>query len=429
MSTPPRTGRGPAELGVRTQLLMRSATVWTLARFGDPLATLLDAPGHDPFPIYERVRARGPLVRSRLGVWTTADHALCGNILKDKRFGVRHSDGTADPMNELVDLDLSLLELDPPDHSRIRRLAAPAFRPRKLQGYRDRIEAVTDALLDEVSTRDEFDLVRDFATPLPIRVIAELLDLAGVETAKLQQHGAVLAGALDGIRNGKQLTAMRTSVAELDTLFTSAIAQRRRAPGSDIISELVSAMDAGELTDGELSRLCHLLLIAGFETTVNLISNGTLALVNHPDQWSALRANPELAEAVVEETLRWNPPVHATIRVAQEPVRIAGHDLPTDSNILTLLAGAGRDPAVHAHPDTFDVTRPDRGDHLAFSGGIHFCLGAPLARMEAEAAFRGLARRLPGLLPAGAPTRRPTAILHGLASLPLTVDSREARSL
>ncbi|GAA4619280.1 cytochrome P450 [Saccharopolyspora hordei] len=413
-----------AELVLGARLVAQGAATWYFARRGEPLARLLHAPWrNDPYPVHRQLRERGPLVRSRLGTLAATTHALCDAVLRDRRFGVRTSDGSyADPTAAAVDLQLSLLELDPPDHTRLRKLAAPAFRPRRLEGYRGRVEQIADELLDRASERGEFDLVRDFAGPLPIRVICELLGLPPLDAQRLAHHGRVLAGALDGIRSPRHLRQMRASLTELDALFEDLVEQRRADPGDDVVSDLVAALDADELTGSELLQLCDLLLVAGFETTVNLIGNGTLALLRHPDQWARLRAEPDLAAAVVEETLRWDPPVQMTVRIAHEPVELAGRELAVDTPVLVLLASAGRDPAVHPDPDRFDLDRPDRGDHLAFSSGIHYCLGAPLARMEAEIAFRALATRVPGLHRAGTPTHRPTSIIHGLAALPVTTD-------
>ena len=410
-----------AELGLRARLVAQRAFTWGAAHLGDPLAKLLLAPWRDdPYPVYERLRTQGPLVRSRLGTWAATTHETCDAILRDRRFGVRTSGGEwNDPTITDVDLQLSLLELDPPDHTRVRRLAAPSFRVRRIESFRGRIAAIADELLDEALERGEFDVIRDFASPLPIRIIAELLDLPAVDTRRLAEHGAVLGGSLDGVRSPKHLRRMRESAAALDALFAEVIEQRRRFPGDDVLSDLVTARDDDRLGARELQQLCHLLLVAGFETTVNLIGNGTLALLERPAQFDALRDEPGLARGVVEETLRWDPPVQATVRIAHEPVEVAGRQLRENAMVLVLLGSAGRDPAAHTDPARFDITREDRGDHLAFSSGIHYCLGAPLARLEAEVAFEALAARLPEPRRAGQLTRRPTTILHGLSSLPV----------
>lgn len=409
-----------AELGLRVRLMAQGALTWFMAKRGDQMARMLCAPWRDdPYPLYAQLRAQGPVVRSGLGLLMTTTHTACEDVLRDHRFGVRTSDGRyGDPTAAAVDLQLSLLELDPPDHTRLRRLAAPAFRPRRMELLRKRVQQIADELLDEVAERGEFDLIRDFAAPLPIRVICELLALPPLDGERLAHHGTVLAGALDGVRSVRHLREMRRSFAELDELFTRLIEQRRAAPGEDVVSDLVAALDEEHITSAELIQLCDLLLVAGFETTVNLIGNATQALLRHRDQWLLLRDDPELAAAAVEETLRWDPPVQATLRIAHEPVDLLGHHLRADEPVIALLASAGRDPGHHSDPDTFDISRPRRADHLAFSSGIHHCLGAPLARLESETALQSLATRLPGLRQTRPAIPRRTAIIHGLRSLP-----------
>ncbi|GAA4855265.1 cytochrome P450 [Saccharopolyspora cebuensis] len=409
------------ELALAGRLVAQSAVVGAFARLGDPGARLMRSPWRaDPYPLYEQLRAQGPVVRSRLGTLLATTHQVCDEMLRDRRFGVRTSDGSyGDPTAAAVDLQLSLLELDPPDHTRLRRLAAPAFRPRRLAVHRERIEGIAHELLDAALARGGFDLIRDFASPLPIRVICSLLGLRGLDADRLAAHGTVLARALDGVRSPVHLRQMRASFAELDALFTGLIPRRREDPGDDLLSDLVTALDDEQLTAVELVRLADLLLVAGFETTVNLIGNGALALLHHPDQWAALVDDPGLAPAVVEETLRWDPPVQMTMRIAHEDLELGGRPVRADTPVLALLGSAGRDPAVHDRPERFDLARDTRGEHLAFSSGIHYCLGAPLARMEAECAFRALAERVPELRRAGALRRRPTSIIHGLAALPV----------
>ncbi|MBE9374327.1 cytochrome P450 [Saccharopolyspora sp. HNM0983] len=418
-----RTGGRAAELRLRAQLLAQGGATWAMARRGDRMARLLHRPWRDdPYEVYRQLRERGPLVRSKLGVFGCTTHELCEQVLRDKRFGVRTSDGSyGDPTAAAVDLQLSLLELDPPEHTRLRKLAAPLFRPRKMAEYQQLITDTTHELLDAAAARGRFDLVRDFATPLPIRVICALLGLEGVDAQRMARHGAVLGAALDGVRSVQHLRDMRASLTELDAMFTGLIEQRRQDPGTDAISDLAAHLDEGALTGAELVQLCDVLLVAGFETTVNLIGNGSLALLRHPRQWDALRADPALAAGVAEETLRWDPPVQMTMRIAHEPVELAGWELRVDNPVLVLLGAAGRDPAVHPEPDVFDIHRVDRAEHLAFSSGIHYCVGAPLARIEAESAFRGLAERLPGLRLRGPVRRRPTSVIHGPAQLPVEV--------
>lgn len=413
-----------SELGLRLRLAGQKVVTRFFAQTGDPFARLVCPPWRaDPYPHHAALRAKGPVVRTRFGVHAVTTHALCEEVLRDRRFGVRNSDGEyADPTAASVDLQLSLLEQDPPDHSRLRKLAAPAFRPRRMAEFRERIAAIADELLAEVPGRGVFDVVHDFATPLPVRVICELMGMPSLETERLARHGRILSGALDGVQSARQLHRMRESYAAMDALFDELIEQRRNHPGDDIVSDLLAAVDEDRLTGRELVQLCTLLLVAGFETTVNLIANGTKALLEHPEQWERLKADPSLASAVVEETLRWDPPVQLTARVTHEPVTLGEHHLPADTLVVLLLASAGRDSAAHEDPDTFDITRPRTSDHLAFSSGIHYCLGAPLARLEGEIAFRALSTHLPNLTPhpTRSPTPRPTTVIHGCKTLPTT---------
>ena len=266
--------------------------------------------GHeDPHPIYERLRAHGPLTRDN-GMWVTTSHPLINKILRDRRFGVRYADGTY-PANGSL-LPESFLELDPPDHTRLRRIATPAFSPKKIDEYRTRVEKVAESLLDS----DEFDLITDFAAPLPISVISDLLGIPDADTAEFADYGALVAASFDSGVTAEMASANDKVLELLDRL----IAQRRRTPGDDVISSLVAAEAEQRLTAQEMLGTLVLLLVAGFETTVNLIGNGTRALLDHPSQWKLFKANPELASAVVEETLRWAPPVQLTSRIAHEQV-------------------------------------------------------------------------------------------------------------
>ncbi|NGY57646.1 cytochrome P450 [Lentzea sp. NEAU-D13] len=362
--------------------------------------------GHeDPYPIYERLRAHGPLTRDG-GMWVTTSHSLANKVLRDRRFGVRFADGSY-PANSGL-LPESFLELDPPDHTRLRRLAMPAFSPKKIDEYRARVEKVADALL----TEDEFDLIADFAAPLPISVISDLLGIPDADTAEFADYGALVAQSFDtGVT-----AAMADANDQVLALFDRLISERRKTPGDDVISSLVAAEAEQKLTAAEMLGTLVLLLVAGFETTVNLIGNGTRALLDHPSQWKLFKANPELASAVVEETLRWAPPVHLTSRIAHEQVDRIGKD-----EMITLLLGAAnRDPDVYPEAHKFDVMRVHKPEHLAFSSGIHYCLGATLARMEGEVAFRALARRMPDLRQTGPVTFRDSVVIRGMRSFPVS---------
>ncbi|ANZ38368.1 hypothetical protein BBK82_22160 [Lentzea guizhouensis] len=368
--------------------------------------------GHDdPYPVYDQIRAQGALTRDG-GLWATTSHSLVNKILRDRRFGVRYANGTYPGTPNVV--SGSFLELDPPDHTRLRRLATPAFSPKKIDEYRARVEKVADALLDQAG--DEFDLITDYAAPLPIAVISELLGIPDADTGDFANYGRLVAQSFDGHFSPDIDRANERIFA----LFERLIAERRARPGDDVISSLVAAEAEQKLTVPELLSTLVLLLIAGFETTVNLIGNGVRALLDHPKQWAFFKAYPDVAGAVVEETLRWAPPVHLTTRLAHEQITLLDKDIRADDGVYLLIAAANRDPEVYPEPDRFDLMRVQKPEHLAFSSGIHYCLGATLARMEGEVAFRAVARRLPDLRQAGPAGHRDSVVIRGMVSYPVS---------
>jgi len=415
---------GRARTAVR--LYGAQAVVRFLRLTGDPVAHLVSAgPGDDAYAIQERIRARGPVVRSRLGVHAVTSRELCEHVLRHPDFGVRDDRGAtagADGITEVAAAPLagSLLDLDPPDHTRIRRIAAPAFRPRAMREYADRVEAIVHRLLDPLEGRGRFDLMTDFASPFPVTVISGLLGVADVDTARFARMGTVVGQSLDGVSSLRHADDLRAASAELAELFVGLAQDRRAAPSEDVVGLLARAETEGRLSRAELISSCGLLLLAGFETTVNLIGNGVAALMADRSLWERLVADPGLAPRVVEETLRQDPPVQLTARIAQAGVELGGRRLPAGSTVLPLLAAANRDPAVFRDPARFDLDREGEPEHLAFSSGIHYCLGAPLARMEGEIAFRALATRFPDLRPAGRPRRRRGVTLRGFAGYPVT---------
>lgn len=384
----------------------------------DPLARAGLRPWHsDPYPLYEQIRARGPLSRTRTpGVWISMDHDVCKSVLKSRAFGVvereraQRSDG---------DVDLSLLEMNPPEHTRLRRVAAPAFTPRRMARYETSIEKVVHQLVDEAERQGRFDLQRTLSAPLPIAVISDLLGIPDADTETFTRYGTALGGVLDGIqslRHARQAYAARDA---LQDMFTRLIEQRRADPQDDMLT-LLTQQEGEAIQPEEMLPLCQLLLVAGFETTVNLIGNSMHALTQNADQWRLLVDDPDLAATAVEETLRFDPPVQFTSRICFEESEIDGQLVKKDRWVAIGIGGTGRDPDAFERPNVFDITRAPT-DHLAFSSGIHYCVGAPLARLEAQIALRVLAERLPGLHPAGRAPVRSTNTIRARQRVPLAV--------
>ena len=404
----------------RQFVVVRSSIVWHAHVSRDPLARLNLAEGRrDPYPLYDEVRRRGELIRSPLVGYQTATHRVCRQVLRDRRFGVRVEGGGL----SRGDGQLSLLELDPPDHTRLRRLVAPAFTPHAIAGYRPRIEKVVDDLLDAVPADGPWDLVASLASPLPIAVITDLLGVPDADSAAFARYGATIGSALAGPQSVAHVARLIEADRQLRRLLSQVFDHHRREPGDDIVSQLV-ATEGDQLAPAELYPLCLLLLLAGFETTVNLIGNTVLALLDRPDQWRAVVEDPSLAAAAVEETLRWDPPVQRTVRTPLADLELAGVAVPKGSMVVLYLAGANRDPDAYDDPDRFDLTRQGGAEHLAFSAGIHYCLGAPLARLEATVALQRLVQRFPQLQRAGRLRRRNGTVIRGPAELVVGQPSR-----
>ncbi|MFT7834881.1 cytochrome P450 [Saccharothrix sp. BKS2] len=397
------------------------------ALLGDPAGRLFGVdPTRDPYPEYERVRRRGVLVKSRMGLHLTASHALSTSLLRDPGFGVLAPNALS-PVDSsahvggrrLVNpVEESFLVLNPPEHTRLRRLVAPWFTPRGLRAQTETVERVVEDYLDEVAGRPTFDLVRDFAGRVPIQVIADLLGVPNADHTAFARWARALVNAIDGVRDLGEMRALHQGLREFQEFLDDLVEHRRREPGPD---DVVSALVANEdLSRDDLIATTELLLVAGFETTVNLIGNAVLAVLGHPEVRERLLADPSYAEAVVEETLRLDPPVQYAVRVPFATTEVAGTRVPGGTPIMMLIGGANRDPGVFADPHRFTPGRPEAREHLSFSSGIHYCLGAGLARMEAAAALRGLFRRFPDLRAAGPVVRRPSRAIRGPARFPVT---------
>lgn len=402
-------------------LQLTSIAMHTLAWTGDPFARLdVHRPGiDDPFEIMRSIRDDGRLVRSRTGVWMTASHDVCRTVFRSPHASSR-GDGSLDPQP----LDDSFIGMDAPDHTRLRRLVSMAFTPKAIAGHRERISAVATDLLDACPTDCPIDLITDFAAPLPMAVICDLLGLPPSERARFFQWGEVLIAALDRTRTLDMARRVRRADAELRSYLAAIVAERRRRPADDLVSALAHAADADDrLSDDEIVSTLTLLLIAGFETTVNLIGTGTLNLLRAPDQLADVVSDPSRRVTnLVEEALRYEGAVMFTFRRALDTIDLGeGVRVPGGDVVVLGLAGANRDPAVFESPDTFDVRRENAREHLAFASGAHYCLGAALARLEAEIAWRTLLTRHPNLRSSGEPIYRRSPIIRGLDHLPVTL--------
>ena len=417
-----RSGR----LRARAMLTMDWLAVNALSVTGDPLARALrGSPRTDVYGAYERIRARGDLAKSRLGLRAAVSRQTCESILRNPRFGVRPVEG-ADTTPNRIDLAQgplsgSFLELDPPQHTRLRRLTAPAFRPKLIREFAPVVDDVLAEIMDQLDRRETFDLMSDLADTFPIAVISRLLGIPVADATRFSEIGVLVGQSLDGVRTVHQAQQLRRAGSELEVLFRRLAAERRTEPRDDVISLLANAQAGGELTSADLVATCGLLLVAGFETTVNLIGNGVAALYRDPDNWRRLVAEPALAGVAVEETLRFDSPVQLTVRFAGEDLEVGGRPIERGAAIAMMLAAANRDPAAYPDPSRFSLDRSGQPEHLAFSSGIHYCLGAPLARLEGELALRALVTRWPDLVLMPGARRRSGATIRGYASLPVRV--------
>lgn len=390
----------------------------------------------DPYRLYARLRRR-QLHKSMLGVYATAHYATAAAVLRDGRFSPApwHQPGyrvpeypIGDPRSSLLGPETSLLTMDPPDHTRIRRLVASAFSRRALDGLEPLVRETAAGLLDAVDVAAGFDVVDALAFPLPIAIICQLLGVPGQDQDRFRRWGHDVAMTLEPRLTDAADPALVESELALTAYLRALIAARRREPDGSLLSALIAAEEEGaRLSEPELVGTALLLLVAGFETTVNLIANGTAALLGAPEVWSMLREEPSRWPDAVEELLRFDSPVQMTSRIAVDDVQLAGTTLPRGSAVVVAIGGANRDPQMFSDPDHLVLDRPER-THLAFSLGIHHCLGAALARLEARVAFEELAARMEDPALAGNAVRRRLVVLRGYESLPIRSRSAGERA-
>ncbi|MGW5052307.1 cytochrome P450 [Actinokineospora sp. NPDC004072] len=383
----------------------------------------------DPYPHYRELRDAAPAQEHPLGFWFISRHddvadLLRANLSVEQRHLTPHP--TRDALRGSDDSHLrggglSMLDRDPPDHTRLRRLVSKVFTPRAIEGLRPRITALVDEALDRLDGGG--DLVSELAFPLPFTVINEMLGMHVADAERARELTGTLVRSLEPITDTDVVRRIREADAELSELCRAAIAAKRADPGDDLLTALIRAEEGGDvLNDDELVAQVVLLYVAGHETTVNLISNGVVALLRHPDQLAALQANPDLIGNAVEEFLRYDSPVQSTRRVTTAPVAVAGQEIPAGSFLILAQASANRDERFWG-PDA-DVLRLDRRDarlHVSFGAGPHHCLGAALARLEAQVAIGRLVARYPKLAQAGEIEWNGRINLRGAARVPISV--------
>jgi cytochrome P450 len=397
------------------------------------LVQLLD-PAHraDPYPLYRRVLDAGPLSMPESNLVVFSSFQDCGDVL-------RHPSSASDRLKSTVaQRDIAngaqprpfgqpgFLFLDPPDHTRLRKLAQQAFAPKRVKALEADVTAMVGSLLDAVADAGQFDAIADVAYPLPVAVICRMLGVPIEDEPEFGRASAVLAQGLDPfvtftgqvpdsfderLRLGHWLRGYIAGLVE----------ERRSVPREDLISALIAAEEDGDqLTTEEIVATCNLLLIAGHETTVNLIANAMLAMLREPRYWAALAGDADRASMIIEETLRYDPPVQLAGRTAAEDMTIGDVAVPKGDTMMLLLAAGHRDPHAFEKPDTFDPGRENLR-HLAFGHGVHFCLGAPLARLEARVALSAVTARFPNARLSGDVVYKPNVTLRGMASLPVAV--------
>jgi cytochrome P450 len=401
------------------------------ARRGDLQARLFMAGGTTPTlemtDLFDEVRAQGPISKGAF-TYITANHAAVREVLtgNDFRSGIVPAAGLWGRLADWSSIDYihpveppSLLVTEPPDHTRYRKLVTRVFTVKAVEKLRERTEQIANELLDAIDPAGPVDLVEAYCGLLPVTVIAEILGVPPEQRRHVLSMGACAAPSLDMGLSWRQYREVQTALSAFDTWLGEHLDHLRANPGDNLLSQLVAAREDGVgLTDLELRSTAGLVLAAGFETTVNLLGNGTALLHDNPDQLGLLREDPSLWPNAVDEVLRVDPPVLLTGRSCVRDTEVAGVRVPAGAVVTTILAGANRDPAVFEDPDRFDVWRANARDHISFSAGRHYCLGAALARMEGEVGLRTLFDRYPDLRLTPGATRRDTRILRGFERLP-----------
>jgi len=391
---------------------------------GVALTALDPAFREDPHPVLDGLRRREPVhYDAHLKRWILTRHDDIAAVLRDRAHSVDPHKGAVDTYASVhlapnVPPTPSLVFLDPPDHTRLRGLVSKAFSPRAIEAMAPRIQAITDQLLDAVADRDDFDVITELATPLPIEVICEMLGVSSERRHDFKVWSDAVVLAFDPLLTDENRQRMMAGMAAIEAYFEEAIEARRASPTNDLISNLVAAEEGGEkLTNREIVAMCSLLLSAGNLTTADQIGNGVLVLLQHPEELAKLRADPSLIKNAVEEILRFESMLVHSTRILTHDLVLPEVTIPAGQTVMLMAAAAQRDPTAYPDPQRFDISREDT-HHFAFGGGQHFCLGAPLARLETQIALGTLVKRFPTLRLSGDPLMwRPFPGFRAVSSL------------
>ena len=401
---------------------------------GEPVIFNPFEPGFfdDPYRQYAALREHDPVHRSPLEVWVLFRYDDIVTVLRDSSLSVEVDNATPTARMQMFAEQApetrergahSILNVDPPDHTRLRRLVSKAFTPKMVHELRPRIQTLVEDALEAMAARDEADVIGDLAFPLPFTVISEMLGMPDGNRDEVRGWSHTLTKTLDPILSPEEVQAALAAADNMLAHVQDVLAWKRGHPADDLLTGLLAAEDEGDrLSEEELLDQVLLLYVAGHETTVNLIGNATLALLGHPEQLARLRSDPELDGGAVEELLRYDSPVQFSRRITTADLEVAGTTVPAGTFMLTCLGSANHDEARWGQTvDELDITRPDAGQHMSFGNGIHHCLGSSLARTEAQVAIGTLVRRFPDLELAGEPERNGRVVLRGLESLPVEV--------
>lgn len=390
----------------------------------------------DPYPFYARLREEEPVHVSPFGFTVVSRYDDVARTLRGAEFArdvEAHTPPPTDPIRLARREQLrrrreegraakTILNLDPPDHTRLRRLVSLAFTPTAIERLRPRIQSLVDDVLDRAADRGEMEVVDELAFPVPFQVISDLLDLPTERSDEVRDWSQALTAALEPTATEQTLDDADTAGAAMGNYLHELIEDRRRHLGDDVLSALLQAEEAGDrLSPVELRSFVTLLYVAGHETTVNLIGNGLLALLRHPDQLRRWRDDPSLDTNAVDELLRYDGPVQQTVRVPLVPVRYGNVEVEPGTVVMTVLGSASHDPGVFDDPETLRLDRPNANRHLGFAAGVHYCLGASLAKLEAQVAITSVIRRFPDLELAGEPSWRDRLTIRGVDRLPVSL--------